>query len=529
MQIKDKTELNGFNSMRLPKLKGKVKITLHNSTTGKTEQIVGENVVTDAISDIFANNVMGGIDYSKIMPVWSNFFGGVLAFENAFAVDSETGKPYTNDYYIQGNDVNECVAHAGGTVIPTDHDDDMLRGSPTTSAFVKTENSIKQVWEWLPSHGNSGKPISALALTHKDAGDAGTGGNTWAFQNFSPFALIQGGQMPNSNLSLKADDNSFCQYDDNHSLWFHIGDSTQYNTGKYTSFTTKKLTVIIRRLPFAKSGLFETFHARSDNPRSFTVETTGNNMYMQPSYYFDYANKYLWVFYNNTSVCNTAAEVGPEGSNWAGQYSKTTVSYFVVDCENETIIDEGTITSDASDLAPLTFVIATSSDSNADMTVNAQIVKDGNYVYFPTGSVEQYWTSADYYHTTGYKKINISNQADQETITFNSTQNCLKSAIKKGGLIMNSGRVVNNGVGYSCVSQFTPNPTGNYFSGVWAYQQSGVSSLVLPVGASESSGNGLGRFIAVPKLLMTTKWNLPSAVQKTASQSMAIEYELEEV
>ena len=177
----------------------------------------------------------------------------------------------------------------------------------------------------------------------------------------------------------------------------------------------------------------------------------------------------------------------------------------------------------------MTFVIATSSDSNADMTVNAQIVKDGNYVYFPTGSVEQYWTSADYYHTTGYKKINISNQADQETITFNSTQNCLKSAIKKGGLIMNSGRVVNNGVGYSCVSQFTPNPTGNYFSGVWAYQQSGVSSLVLPVGASESSGNGLGRFIAVPKLLMTTKWNLPSAVQKTASQSMAIEYELEEV
>lgn len=522
--IKDKMHLEGFNTVKLPKLKGKVKISLHNPVTGKTEVVEGENIVTNAIRDIYLNNVMGGVDYAKTMPLWSNWYGGVLAFENAFAVDQQTGDPDPDDYFIQGSGINACVAHAGGTVIPTEHDDDLLRGSPTTSAFQFSENSVKQVWEWLPSHGNSNKPISALALTHKDAGDAGIGSAFYAFQNFSPFALIQGSQLGTSNASLNSADNSFAKYDDNHSLFFHIGDSTQFTPNRGTSFATKKLTVIIRRLPFSSVGLYEAAHGRSDYPRSFTVETTGANMYIQPSYYFDYENKYLWVFYNNTSPCN--ANTGDYW--WAGTWSKDTVSYFVVDCESETIIDEGTIVSDDTDLAPLSFVVA-SSGVDSDMSVNAQIVKDGNYVYFPIGSTNTYWTAAGAYHVTGYKKINISNQADQSVIAFNATQDGMRSAAKFGGLIINSGMVVNNGAGYACGAQFSPSVVGTYFSGVWAYQQlNKVSSLVLPVGASVGSGS-VERYIAVPKLLMTTKWNLPTPVQKTASQSMAIEYTLQEV
>ena len=520
MVIKDKTELNGFNSMRLPKLKGKVKITLHNCKTGKNEIVEGENIVTNAVRDIYLNNVMGGVDYSKTMPLWSNWFGGVLAFENAFTVDQQTGNPDPNDYYIQGNDVNECVAHAGGTVIPTDHDDDLLRGSPTTSAFVKTISSIKQVWEWLPSHGNSGKPISALALTHKDTGDAGTGSTYYAFQNFSPFDFIQGTQLPNSSIATVADDNLLTQYDDNHGLWFHIGDSTQYADHRQDSFETKKLTIEIRNLPYAKAGLFETFHARSDNPRRFTVETTGANMYLQPAYYFDYANKYLWLFYNNTSVINVTTS-----SHWGtGDYDKDDISYFVVDCVNETIVDEGTIHSDTNDIMPLSLMKITGTGNTDHSQFITQIIKDGNYVYFPTGYVnDQYsWSAVSKFITTGYKKINISNQSEQTSLAFSSNQDSLRPVRKCGNLIVNSGRIINGGTAYPCVSQF-PN------SYTTVFQRTDIpSSLVLPIGTGEIVGN-YARYIVAPKLLMTTKWNLPTPVQKTASQAMAIEYELEEV
>lgn len=518
--IKDKTFLTGFNQPKLPKLKGHVKITLHNCRTGKNEVIEGDNIITNAVRDIYANNFLGAIDYFKTMPLWSKWYGGVLCYENPFTIEPGETDPDPDDYFIQGNDVNECVAHAGGTVIPTDHDDDLLRGSPTRSSFIYTDNSVKQVWEWLPSHGNSGKPISAIALTHADTGDAGTGSSFYAFQNFSPFALIQGAQLPNSNLSLLNADNLFARYDDNHGIFFTIGDVGDFRYGRHTSFATKKLTVYVRRLPYFKAGLYETGHADSDYQRVFTVETTGANMYAQPSYFFDISTKYLWVFYNNTSTCNTGSTSDPTW--WAGTWDNNTVNYFVVDCENETIVDEGTIESDTSDLAPLSMPLSVSSTSEyTDYYVNACIVKDGNYVYFPTGSTTQYWQTPDSYRVTGYKKINISNQADQESIPFNTTQNAFLSATKAGGLIINPGRVVNGGVGYSCNQQIGEDNR--------AFQDMNrLSFLAMPIGIGNESGTR-ARYLAAHKLVNTSKFNLPSPVQKTSNQSMAIEYTLTEV
>ena len=515
---KDKTYLTGFNQIKWPKLKGKVKITLHNCRTGKNEVIEGENIITNAVKDIFTNNQLGAIDYTKTMPLWANWYGGVLCYEHAFATDQQTDLPDPDDYFIQGEGVNACVAHAGGTVIPTEHDDDLLRGSPTTSAFQFSENSVKQVWEWLPSHGNSGKNISALALTHKDTGDAGLGSNYYAFQNFSPLDLIQGSQLANSNAGLTNADNLFARYDDNHGLFFSIGDDGDFYYGRHTSFETKKLTVYVRRLPYYKAGLYETGHADSEYQRVFTVTTTGANMYAQPSYYFDETTKYLWVFYNNTSTCGTTTDT----YWWNGTWDDNTVNYFVVDCENEEIVDEGTIESDAHDLAPLSMPRAIAGGATeTDYYVNACIVKDGNYVYLPTGTINGYWTAYSNYRITGYKKININDQSDQSAITFNTTQNAFLSAFKAGGLIINSGRVVNNGIGYSCTQQL--GEQNRAFNDV-----NKISFLAMPIGVGNQSGT-LPRYLCANKLVNTSKWNLPSPVQKTSNQSMMIEYTLTEV
>lgn len=523
MIVKDRMELNGFNRPKFPKLKGHVKVTLHNVHNGKNEIIEGENIVTNAVADIFANNYLGGIDYSKMFPLWQKWFGGVLCYEK-FHTNLDADKYYP---YAESN--NHLVAHAGQAGIDVQHDDDMRAGNPTTSSYIQTENSMKQVWEWGTTHGNG--TIRALSLTHTDVGDAGLGGENYKFQNLEPFELIQGSHLPNSNINLVADDNFMAQYDENHGIFFHIGEPSDWVVGDFSaSIETTKITVCIRRLPYAKSGLFETMHGRSGYDREFTVEINGvtgfPKLYAQPSFYFDYSTKKLWLFTNNTAVMR-----------WSGvSWDKEHVHCIVIDCENEQIDDEFLITSDTADLVPLCEVrdSETSSPSNYNQNLYqiAGLVKDGNYVYFPTGTGPNGRIYSINFGITGYQKINVASQADQTSISFLSgtTQRYLKSAIKSGDLIINSGMVVND-TGYPCVNQLSEELSYYVFGGVWCYQQqNGRSNLVLPIGAGNQSDTAsYSRYIAANKLLHTTKYNLPSAITKTASQSMTVEYTLSEV
>ena len=509
---KDTYRLNGFNSVKLPKLKGHVKLTLHNCRTGKNEVVEGDNIITNAVRDIFLNNQLGGIDYAKLLPLWSKWFGGVLCYENAHPLVGGVLDP--DDYYPQGDLINPVTAHAG-QVSPQDLADDRKRGMPNTAGQVFSDGVVKQAWEWGSTQGNGN--ISALSLTHADVGDCGLGSTSNAFGAFAPFDLIQGSQLPASDAGLVNKDNLFARYDDNHGLFFTIGDVGDFYYGRHTSFATKKLTVYVRRLPYFKAGLIETLHADSDYQRVFTVETSGATMYAQPSYYFDVEHKYLWVFYNNTSTCGTE-----QPHWWAGTWDNNTVNYFVVDCENEEIIDEGTIVSSGNDLAPLSMPRSVGAGaSDTDFYVNACIVKDGDYVYLPTGTINSYWTDYSNYRITGYRKIDITNQADQDVIEFNDTQNAFMSAVKFGGLIINSGRVVNGGVGYSCVSQLTE--SNRAFNDVHK-----PSFLAMPIGVGNQSGT-LPRYIVANKMVNSSKFNLPSTVQKTSNQSMTVEYTLTEV
>lgn len=494
MKTKDTIELNAFNKIKMPKLKGHVKLTLHNPTTGKTEKVEGENIITNAVADIFENNYLGGIDYSKLMPLWSVWYGGILCYENAFTVDSQTGKPDPNDYFIQGNDVNMCVAHAGGTVIPTDHDDDLLRGSPTTSAFQYSEHSVKIVWEWLPSHGNTNRNISALSLTHADTGDAGTGSNTWAFQNFNPLADITSSSLPVTSGGLQQVDNICTMYDENHGLFFHL-DSSNW------SGPANDLVIHIRKLPYTKAGLFETLHADTNYEREFTV-TLSFSLYCNPCYWFDYENKKLWIFSNMTG-------------NMA--YSKTTLNYAIIDCEAESVDSEGTIVSDDSDLMCIPFRRFL---SDYNQIYNPNIVREGNYFFFPTSSGADFGNNYRDVspNITGYKKINITNQADQTFIPFSSTLQKFDFSTKCGGLLITNGKVVNGSAGYSCSAVFP------YIQSVRAISQPNeISTYATPLYISGA------RYILANKMVNTSKWNLPTPVQKTASQSMSIEYTIQEI
>ena len=368
MIIKDMLNCHPVGAVKFPKLKGHVKITLHNCRTGKNEVVEGENIVTNAVRDILAANYVGAVDYSKIFGnngLWKKWFGGVLLYEQAHTLNPD-------NYYPQADSVNHLFAHAGQNSVDPAHDDDLTRGNPLSIAFAQTENSVKQVWEWGSVRGNvpDGRYIRALSLTHSDVGDAGLGSNTYAFQNFTPFESVAVSSLSAGNYGLNGGDNIYAQYDDNHGLYYHIGEPADYYDG-HTVFSTQKISIYIRRIPFLKAGLFETSHGITNNQTVVTV-TTSVTFYCDPAYYFDEENKRLWLFTNITSTNMT--------------YSANTIYYSVLDLSDLSNVTEyahGTIVSDVSKLAPLSYGRNTSPDWGVSRRWIFSIGKSGNYFYFP--------------------------------------------------------------------------------------------------------------------------------------------------
>ena len=516
--IKDKYELTNFTKVKMPKFKGHIKITLHNCRTGKNEVYEGENIVTNAVRDILGANYLGAVDYSKIFPLWSRWYGGVLLYQNPHPTVEVGGEQVLNpdNYYPQADNVNHLVAHAGGTTIDASHDDDLRRGNPTSAAFVYTENSIKQVWEWGTTHGNG--TISALSLTHKDTGDAGLGSNTYAFQNFSPLEQIHISSLgiyTTTGKSLINEQTIFERYDDNHGFYFTIGADGEYgiNNGQNVIFSTNKITVYIKKFPYAKAGLYEVWTPNSDFVSKFTVTSSNITFYVNPSYYFDYENKRLWLFSNATST---------------SAFSSSVVNYIVIDCESKTEVAHGTITSDTSNLAPLGYTVNAGAYEYSWMVFTTNIIKNGNYFFFPTTS----GTSGVYMRVTGYKKINYVSQSDQTTISFNDRQDIYTQPIYGGDLLISlgmtgkyptTGRVVNGTVGYTCAN-------GGISTGATLMKYStpyAPSSYCVDTLGQNNSAAG-ARYIFANKMLNTTLYNLSTPIQKSGSQAMTVEYTLTE-
>ena len=512
--IIDKMSHSGYSAPKLPKFKGHIKITLHNCRTGKNEVIEGENIVTNAVRDILAANYLGAVDYSKIFGaegLWKKWFGGILLYEQAHPTETVGGVQVLNpdNYYPRSDNVSHLFAHAGQNSVDPLHDDDLSRGNPVAAAFVETENTIKQVWEWGSIRGNvpDGRFIRALSLTHSDVGDAGLGSDYYAFQNFTPFEIID--RFPDHSHNRY--DYVYSQYDEANALSFAIGEDGDWYEG-HQAFESNKLTVYIRKFPFLKTGLYQTQLVDGTFQQQFTV-TLPFNIYANPCFYFDQENKLLWVFTNYTS---------------ASTYSKSVIKYAVINCETETISTSGTITSDTENIAPLGYG-DNSNYHGEGRSVFSAIVFDGTYFYFPTGINNGSGEIKE--RLTGYQKINFSNQADQSTITLSSGEvDSFWSGVYGGGLIVAPGCVANGSSLYPCQSSIGNLLENNGFT-VIPSQPNKPSGFFQRMDSLRIAGPYTEgwRYIMANKMLNTTLFNLPNPVQKTSSQSMTVEYTIQEV
>ena len=515
--MKDTIRLNGFGKPKMPKLHGHIKVTTSYAKSGNIAEVVEcDNIVTNAIADIFANDYLNGINAGSMLPLWSKWFSGILMYGNAFALNANDEIDPDN-YFPEADNVNKLYAHAGDTA-PSDTADDTRRGSPNTIAQVVSDGSVKLAWEWGSLQGNTGENyIRSVALTHADTGNAGLGSASNAFAGFTPLASI--GNLGAITSTKGANVQTLAMYDENHCLDFNIGEANQATSTSL--FETAKVSVNIKRLALFKTGLVDTVSADTTMKRTFTV-TTPITFYMQPSYWFDYEHKYLWLFTNITG------QIGSGGYR-AYSFSRTDVRYCVIDCENEELVNLGTsetpvyyktVVSDASDLAPLSCNWGEYNDTGRPQY--NQLVGDGTSFCFPMGDCSQqnWYNGAPQFK--GVKKFNLSTGV-QTAMPLASSVNFLRPAMYGGGLVVGDGFVGNGTASYPCTTIFSSSNQSSY-----AFQTvNRISTYAFPIASSQS--NSRARYIFANKLVHTTMLNLPQAVQKTSAKNMNVEYTLTEV
>lgn len=169
------------SSLQIHDLKGEVTVQLFNAKTGKLEkEVKGENMVTNAVKDIFAANYLGVMDYSKLMPIATTLLGGVLCYEQQ-QTESAT------NYYPPLSSDNAIIAHAGQTTYSS-ADIDTTRGLPNDGesmvipASGNTPLGYKHVFDFPTTQGNG--VIRSVSLTHKDFGD-------WAWKGGTSFNPVE--------------------------------------------------------------------------------------------------------------------------------------------------------------------------------------------------------------------------------------------------------------------------------------------------------------------------------------------------
>ena len=519
------------------KLHGHIKLKLYNSFSGNLEKIVeGENVITSAIPDILKNNLLGMTTLSKITGnegLFKEWFGGVICYNQQHA------NLNAGDYWMPNSHDNPVIAHAGMTPIDTDHDDDMTRGQAVGSSFIRTANSMKLVWEWGTTHGNG--IIRSLSLCHSDVGSYGNGVDSYHFRNsFAPWKQIQSSDLIDLKQDPREPGNAFCQYDVNHTLFFYIGADGWYE-GDHTNIipsypnSVHDVTIYIRRLPYNKAGLFDLVNGTTEqtDERKFTV-TTSLDLWYNPAFFFDPNTKYLWLFTNFTKVTQSTRE-----------WSRDTVSYSVIDCENEVEVDSGTIVSDNQDLAFLSY----SADGGllnpmyyGAKVFNQNVFIDDGYVWLPIGdSVIPYVNQGHsvYQNFTGWKKINLNNQADQEVVSMCDGETVLAkywAITKAGDLHLGFGWVENGGLIYPCnpsplVPPIEPplDSQSSIFDNLYVNENENPVVYVTRRYRGENTGaSAKPRYILANKLVNTSKFNLSTAVQKSSTNNMTVEYTLTE-
>lgn len=141
-------------------LHGHTKIELKNEKTGEIQVVEKDNMITNAIPNLFSIwaptvvNVLNSTGINSLIPLNTKGMGGLLCFQNNLTEDSD-------NMWIQQPSENPITSYAdSGTTVSSDN----RKGLKNVSESVSLENGYKYVWDFGTDKGNG--QISAIALTY---------------------------------------------------------------------------------------------------------------------------------------------------------------------------------------------------------------------------------------------------------------------------------------------------------------------------------------------------------------------------
>lgn len=480
MNLSEKIKALDFKGRDFPILKGDAKLTLKNIHNGKTEVYEHHNASTNALADIFAGNYGGLMNYNSFADVYNTWLGGALLFRDPL----DPSAP--NDYGIPARTSNPVIAHAGQTPL-TDQRDDLTRGNPDSSRTVTTANSTKLVWEWGTSAGNG--TISSLGLTHSDVGSYGAGVVSNAQRSLNPFVDV--GSISRTYA-----------YGDNAEAVLAINGNTAYNFYFVDNTTVHIYKTPINNTKFKLQGgslmplTAYTQMITATLPNSYAMSSKGGCYY-----WFDFANDKLVLF----------------GVMTAGE---ETLYRDDISLTDGTVTHQ-TLTITGARLWKFTVKGGLGQDYRS-MAVPTRAMVYDNYIYL-------YGYTSDSRIANKLFKVSLTNQADIteiDTDAFNlftyidgsyGVSKVGDRFTKLGGIIVHGNYLINGDKTFRIADESTTFENNKNYANA-----EGISSSVFGLNTGMN-------MISVCKMYLGSKWNLDSAITKNSSQSMTLEYELEEI
>ena len=490
MDANEKLKALDFRGRDFPLIRGDVKFTLKNVHNGKTEVQEHHNIVTNALADIFGNNYGGLLNYQNFADLFKTYMGGVLLFRDPLD-DTDA-----SSYGIPALTSNPVVAHAGQTPM-TSQRDDTTRGDPDDYGTLVQENSTKLTFEWGTNAGNA-PLISSLGLTHTDVGSYGCGVVSEAQKSLNPFA----------DVSFISDRNFI--YDNNANAPLAIDGNTAYGLYKVDDTTIRVFKCPINCTKYKLQGgsLLPILGSTATPYWSAITVTLGAdyNFNGQGFYYdFDFEAGTLTIFAPQTEGGNVLYKDVVNLNNWVDQTAT-----------HSSITVTGAALWKFRVRAPL------SSNNSFTVPARAMILDNKLYVYGYTTDVgiPNKIFSIDLATPANIQAIAVPDGYNFSPST-NFTRVNNRLAIH-GGIIATDAFLINGGTVYPVNDK------------IIAYVRADVyaktRSISSPVFAVDDTGDTHTiNSIAINKLYLATKFNLPQPVQKTASQSMTVEYTLTEV
>lgn len=517
-------------ALKAPTLKGHAVFEVKDKKGRVKTHYEADNVVTNAVRDILAGDEFGAIDPALMGPIWEKWYGGILLYGSAH------DNLNADDYWIRNMYNQMCVAHAGHDN-PDDFQDTLgnqefadLRGLYDTSGLIKTKNSVTQ--RWVFPANTSSISFRGVSLCNESLGNAGTGSNSKVFRDFFPFEILGNARIPTIAAGMNAADNVIAQIDENHGLWFTMGEPGEY-ANMNSRFETQKLTVYIKRLAYTAAGLTDSDKVDNNYTELFTVNL-GSSIYCQPAYAF--VDGYLWVFSNITGIGGTG-----DGADLT--YDPSNMKYWKIDISNKAITESGTITNGENNFGPVAIeargwysALAPVSVGTRSIFTNIPYVKDYIGVpqfYFPVCDGPVSHGTAPKFNVVGVRAYSPMYHATTATMTFKEKQQefmCSMSSPDFPSVVVMPGRVQCGNLFYTCKEDpLWVDDRDVYLTKAtsWAFSTPyKAASYVVPIGTF--SAWTAQRYYVANKFLNTTKLNLPSSISKASDESLSITYTLEE-